>query len=214
MKTLKRFEGWGIMYNTYTIGELAKILGITAETIRYYERKGIIAPIHDQESGYRYYTTWDLHMLIRARCYLGFGLSIEETGGILQSKSLEEIDDLLEKQNALLAKEKQLMNRRSSLRSVEDKEMLRQYRALKKRLSDTPDWDDRFEIYQEELNTFLKQMPEGMLKAEEERQQINAILQEIRHEKRIVNRIVEEERSMNKEQKISKTERTEIRHRR
>lgn len=71
-----------------------------------------------------------------------------------------------------------------------------------------------FEIYQEELNTFLKQMPEGMLKAEEERQQINAILQEIRHEKRIVNRIVEEERSLNKEQKISKTERTEIRHRR
>lgn len=38
------------MYNTYTIGELAKILGITAETIRYYERKGIIAPIHDQET--------------------------------------------------------------------------------------------------------------------------------------------------------------------
>ena len=56
MKTLKQFEGWGIMYNTYTIGELAKILGITAETIRYYERKGIIAPIHDQETGYRYYT--------------------------------------------------------------------------------------------------------------------------------------------------------------
>ena len=57
-------------------------------------------------------------------------------------------------------------------------------------------------------------MPEGMLKAGEERQQINAILREIRHEKRIVNRIVEEERSLNKEQKISKTERTEIRHRR
>ena len=92
------------MYNTYTIGELAKILGITAETIRYYERKGIIAPIHDQETGYRYYTTWDLHMLIRARCYLGFGLSIEETAGILQSKSLEEIDDLLEKQEQIIEK--------------------------------------------------------------------------------------------------------------
>ena len=92
------------MYNTYTIGELAKILGITAETIRYYERKGIIAPIHDQETGYRYYTTWDLHMLIRARCYLGFGLSIEETAGILQSKSLEEIDDLLEEQEQIIQK--------------------------------------------------------------------------------------------------------------
>ena len=104
MKTLKQFEGWGIMYNTYTIGELAKILGITAETIRYYERKEIIAPIHDQETGYRYYTTWDLHMLIRARCYLGFGLSIEETAGILQSKSLEEIDELLEKQEQIIEK--------------------------------------------------------------------------------------------------------------
>lgn len=105
------------MYNTYTIGELAKILGITAETIRYYERKGIIAPIHDQETGYRYYTTWDLHMLIRARCYLGFGLSIEETAGILQSKSLEEIDDLLEEQEQIIQKniiyQMNLLKRRS-----------------------------------------------------------------------------------------------------
>ena len=59
---------------------------------------------HDQETGYRYYTTWDLHMLIRARCYLGFGLSIEETAGILQSKSLEEIDDLLEEQEQIIQK--------------------------------------------------------------------------------------------------------------
>ena len=49
------------MYTTYTIGELAKILGITAETIRYYERKNIIQPLHNEESGYRYYTAWDLH---------------------------------------------------------------------------------------------------------------------------------------------------------
>lgn len=43
-------------------------------------------------------------MLIRARCYLGFGLSIEETAGILQSKSLEEIDDLLEEQEQIIQK--------------------------------------------------------------------------------------------------------------
>ena len=66
------------------------------------------------------------------------------------------------------------MKRRSSLRSLEDKEMLN----------------------------------EG-----EERRRINAKLREIRHEKRIVNRIVEEEKNLNKEQKILK-ERTEIRHRR
>lgn len=74
----------------------------------------------------------------------------------------------------LVVKEKELMKRRSSLRSLEDKEMLN----------------------------------EG-----EERRRINAKLREIRHEKRIVNRIVEEEKNLNKEQKILK-ERTEIRHRR
>lgn len=51
------------MYTIYTIGELAKILGVTAETIRYYERKNIIQPVHDENSGYRYYTAWDLHMI-------------------------------------------------------------------------------------------------------------------------------------------------------
>ena len=82
--------------------------------------------------------------------------------------------ELLEKQSMLVVKEKELMKRRSSLRSLEDKEMLN----------------------------------EG-----EERRRINAKLREIRHEKRIVNRIVEEEKNLNKEQKILK-ERTEIRHRR
>lgn len=90
------------MYNTYTIGELAKILGITPETIRYYERKGIIAPIHDEKTNYRYYTTWDLHMIIRARYYLGFGLTIDETSKILQKRTLEEIDDVLDNQEKII----------------------------------------------------------------------------------------------------------------
>lgn len=86
------------MYQTYTIGELARILGITAETIRYYERKNIIAPIHDETSGYRYYTTWDLHMIIRARCYLKFGFTIDETAQILQKENLTDIDEILDQQ--------------------------------------------------------------------------------------------------------------------
>ena len=37
-------------------------------------------------------------MIIRARCYLGFGLTIDETAKILQKRTLEEIDDVLDKQ--------------------------------------------------------------------------------------------------------------------
>ena len=90
------------MYKTYTIGEMARILGVTAETIRYYERKKIIRPLHNEESGYRYYTTWDLHMIIRARCYLGFGFTIEETADILQKENIGEIDDVLSRQEEAL----------------------------------------------------------------------------------------------------------------
>ena len=92
------------MYTTYTIGELAKILGITAETIRYYERKNIIQPLHDEESGYRYYTAWDLHVLIRARCYLGFGLNIEETAALLKKENIEQIDHVLKGQEEIIQK--------------------------------------------------------------------------------------------------------------
>lgn len=92
------------MYSTYTIGELAKILGITAETIRYYERKNIIQPIHKEDSGYRYYTTWDLHMIIRARCYLGFGFTIEQTAEILKKENIEQIDDVLKEQEEIIQK--------------------------------------------------------------------------------------------------------------
>ena len=54
-----------------------------------------------------------------------------------------------------------------------------------------------------------------MLSAEKEKRQINAMLREVRHEKRIVNRMIEEEKSLNKEEKIAKKKGcTEIQHRR
>ena len=119
------------MYNTYTIGELARILGITPETIRYYERKGIIAPIHDEKTNYRYYTTWDLHMIIRARCYLGFGLSIDETSKILQKRTLEEIDDVLDNQEKIIEQNiiynmnllKKMRTNRALINSFEEKNL-------------------------------------------------------------------------------------------
>ena len=124
--------------------------------------------------------------------------------------------DLLEKQKDLAKKEAELLNRRITLSSAEDKKILQQYRMLKKRLADTPNWEVQFETYQEELDDFLKQVPEGILKAEEEKKQINAMLREVRHEKKIVVRMVEEEKNLRKEKKASEIlkKNTEIQHRR
>ena len=156
------------MYTTYTIGELVKILGVTAETIRYYERKNIIQPIHNEESGYRYYTAWDLHVLIRARCYLGFGLTIEETADLLKKENAHQIDEVLEKQEQVIEKN-----------IIYQMNLLKKIRLNRKLLNDTKDQHfsilkspgiyriDTQKCYnidltkqeQNELNTFCQNVP-------------------------------------------------------
>lgn len=79
------------MYSKYSIGKMAKLLGISSEAIRYYENKGIILPLRDENSGYRYYNTWDLHMLLHARYYQSYGFSLDEVSDLFHTMELEEI---------------------------------------------------------------------------------------------------------------------------
>lgn len=59
------------------IGELAKRAGVSVDTVRYYEREGILPPADRAESGYRCYLPDDvarLQFLRRAKA-LGFTLT-------------------------------------------------------------------------------------------------------------------------------------------
>jgi MerR family mercuric resistance operon transcriptional regulator len=61
---------------TLTIGRLARECGATVDTIRYYEREGLLAPPRRSRSGYRLYATDALERLrfIRRAKALGFAL--------------------------------------------------------------------------------------------------------------------------------------------
>lgn len=64
------------MGREYTIGETARILEVSCDTLRLYEEKGLISP-RKSESGYRYYSLehiWDLYSVIYWR-KLGYSLS-------------------------------------------------------------------------------------------------------------------------------------------
>ncbi len=73
----------------YKINEVAKLLNISDEAIRYYESKGIIDPERSETSGYRLYSGWEIHMLIRARSYRKLGFTLSETAKLLNAYKSE-----------------------------------------------------------------------------------------------------------------------------
>lgn len=62
--------------NTLTIGQLARHAGVHIETVRYYERRGLIPEPPRRESGYRQYVREDVKRLqfIKRAQELGFSL--------------------------------------------------------------------------------------------------------------------------------------------
>lgn len=91
------------MRKRYRIGKISEIMGISSEAVRYYEREGIIAPQKDNCSGYRLYTAWDLHVLIRTRMFRKYGYSLLETTQALQEEDFDVLLGGLEEKEAVLA---------------------------------------------------------------------------------------------------------------
>ncbi len=60
-----------------TIKEVCERYDITADTLRYYERVGVIPAVHRTASGIRDYTEEDLGWVQNAICFRQAGLSVE-----------------------------------------------------------------------------------------------------------------------------------------
>ena len=60
-----------------TIAEVSKKYDISADTLRYYERIGLIPPVNRSRSGIRDYTEEDCRWVEFAKCMRGAGLQVE-----------------------------------------------------------------------------------------------------------------------------------------
>jgi DNA-binding transcriptional MerR regulator len=60
-----------------TIAEVSRKYEISADTLRYYERIGLIPPVHRNTSGIRDYTKEDCNWVHFIKCMRSAGLSIE-----------------------------------------------------------------------------------------------------------------------------------------
>ena len=73
----------------YKIGDVAGILGISPDLIRYYEEKGVVSPTKDPSNNYRYYDIWDINYLIDCLWYKNFGFGIEQIANMISECSYD-----------------------------------------------------------------------------------------------------------------------------
>ncbi|MCQ2092500.1 MAG: MerR family transcriptional regulator [Fibrobacter sp.] len=62
----------------FNIGEVVKQTGLSAHTLRYYEKEGLLPFVTKNSSGIRVYTTTDLRWLSMIECLKDSGLQIKE----------------------------------------------------------------------------------------------------------------------------------------
>lgn len=98
------------MKNLYTIGQLAKLAGISTKTLRIYERKGLLIPERNAENSYRMYGEEAVRTLekIQLMKYLDFSLDqIAEFLTLYENVSREK---MLSEQKRLLEKKRTQLN--------------------------------------------------------------------------------------------------------
>jgi MerR family copper efflux transcriptional regulator len=80
------------MTGGFTIGVLAKNEGLATETLRYYERQGLIAPSRRSASNYRLYDITSVRRLRFIRRAQALGFSLAEIGELLSLHQQPETD--------------------------------------------------------------------------------------------------------------------------
>lgn len=90
------------------IAEVSEKYGLSVDTLRYYERVGLIPPVNRNDSGIRDYNELDLRRVDFIKCMRGAGLPVEvliEYVALVQQgdKTIEARKEILKEQRALVA---------------------------------------------------------------------------------------------------------------
>ncbi len=134
------------------IGEVAKLIGVSPKTVRYYHEIGLLAEPERTEGGYRLYTANDLLRLQQIRRLRSLGLSLERIREILGEPDSEREYML---RNALQSLVEELSAQ--ILELEERREMLK--KLLAQDVVDTPaETPLYFDIVKEHLSDYFSNM--------------------------------------------------------
>lgn len=78
-----------------TIGQLSEFLGVSAHTIKYYEKQGLISSTRDEKSNYRHYSIRVCTEIYECVKYRNMGFSVKDSQFLLKEADTNEIDDMI-----------------------------------------------------------------------------------------------------------------------
>jgi MerR family transcriptional regulator, copper efflux regulator len=84
MRNEQHFSGMKLL----TIGQVAKLSGVGVETIRFYEREGVLLSTQRKASGYRLFDPDTVQRLQFIRRVQSVGFSLKEAGDLASSKGI------------------------------------------------------------------------------------------------------------------------------
>lgn len=135
------------MKKYFSVGEAAKSVHTTSETLRHYDRIGLVKPSKkDEWTKYRYYTEQDIVRLNTVRALQLMDLSLQEIKKVLEYDDLEKIVDFLTQAE----------------KKADEKMAALQYSKSKIQLAKA-DYKRKLQGQQKFSGTFLKDCPERVI---------------------------------------------------
>ena len=91
-------------YPQYTVHDVSTLTGLTPQTIRYYDRTGVVVPQRGAQ-GQRLYSYYDVLNLVRRNLFKAEGFSIPETEQILSGAVFHDLPALVAEKRAQVERE-------------------------------------------------------------------------------------------------------------
>ena len=136
----------------FTAGELAKNLGISARTVRFYDEKGILNPIDHSEAGYRMYDESSVETLQKILMLRFLDFSLEQIGDMIGADNADVRQSLKEQEKLLLRKIDHLERVLAAVRQAQTSEDDTLWQKLRQIIKITQEKEFTIEQYQDEGN--------------------------------------------------------------
>lgn len=94
------------MKDRYMIGEVAELLNMSPQSLRFYDKAGVVVPAYtDPKTGYRYYSYDQIHYIDRVKYLQRFGFKLEDIRDALAANDVSQFRKLLVQRQDTIRKE-------------------------------------------------------------------------------------------------------------